>query len=367
MNLVCEKSDLLRALSAVTGATDPRSHVPILGGCLLTAKEGVLTVLATNLEQTVKISIFAEIEEEGQAVVIHRIFLDLLRKTNAQKIAINTKSSFLQVKSGALSSKLRTWPVEDYPETEQMEEQAALSFQYPAQKWKRFIEKTIIAANPIRMQLFGVFVELLEREIRFVAADGYRLAVLKTENKTGISDSIFISAQSLSEVNRLIAENMGDLEITWDKTHIRFAHLQFVLQSRLMGADFPQYERVFPTAVTAELKMSREMLLDTLQRAILFKDAQKKYTTANILVEGETAVISADAKDIGSLREEITLSAPVDKQEVIFNAKYLLEPLQVMENKDAILRLHGSDIPGVYRELGEGWEYLHLISPIRKI
>lgn len=364
MKLTCEQGDILKALSAVTGGTNPTGYLPILKGCLLTAKGDTLTVLATNLEQTITADIPAEIEEEGQAVTIHRTFLDLIRKTDASQITLSTKGNLFHIKSGNLQSKLHTWDVREYPEIETMNEQAKV-FKFPAQKWKRFIEKVIIAASPARMQNYGVLIDFLEHEIRYAATDGYRIAVLKAQNETGITEGrVFVPAQALLEVNKLIGDGMDNLEIAYDKNRIRFIYPGFTLQSRLIGSQFPDYQKIFPANIAAELRMDKKHLIYTLQRVALFTKQQEKYAMAEIFTEGSTAIVCADAAEVGSLREEIALSSPVDKQEIRFNAKYLLEPLQVMDSEEAILRLHGFDAPGVYCEDGEDWAYLHLISPI---
>lgn len=368
MKLTCEQSDILKALSAVSGTTSPKGYLPILKGCLLTAKGDTLTILATNLEQTTKVSFPAEVEEEGQIVTIHRTFLDLIRKTDsASKVTLSIKNGLFYIKSGKLQSKLHAWDAGDYPKTEVMSDQAK-TLKFPTQKWKRFIEKVILATSPARMQYYGVFMEFLEHEIRYAATDGYRMAVLKAKNETAIKEGrIFIPAQSLLEVNKLAGDTMDELEITHDKDLIRFIHPDFTLQSRLLGSQFLDYQRAFPTNITAELRMNREHLLHTLQRATLFIGKQDKYAMAEISAEGDAAVISANATEVGSLREEIVLSKLVDKQEIKFNAKYLLDPLHVMDDEEVVLRLHGPNAPGVYYSTGDDWVYLHLISPVCKI
>jgi len=368
MKLICEQSDILKALSAVSGATSPKDYLPILKGCLLTAKNNTLMVTATNLEQTIKVSIPAEIEEEGQVATIHRTFLDLVRKTDASIVALNTKDKLFYIKSGKLRSKLHTWNVADYPETSIMEKEHVKPIRFPAQKWKRFIEKVIIAASPARIQLYGVLVDFLEQEIRYAATDGYRLAVLKAKNETEATKGrFFIPAQALLEVNKLIGDMVDDIEIIFSKNSVCVACPFFTLQSRLIGSQFPDYQRAFPTNITAELRMNKKYLQNTLQRAALFAGQKEKYAIAEILAEGDTAVVCAKAAEVGVLREEIALSKQVDKQEIRFNAKYLLDPLQVMESEEALLRLHGQNAPGVYCETGDDWKYLYLIAPLCKV
>ncbi|HUM44202.1 MAG TPA: DNA polymerase III subunit beta [Fervidobacterium sp.] len=367
MKLVCKWDELLKALSAVNGAINPGAYLPILKGCLLIAKDSFLTVIATNLEQTIKISISAEIKEEGQVVTVHRTFLDLTRKMNASEVILETKDNLLHIKCGKLQSKLHTWNATDFPKTEPVEENTKF-FHFPAQKWKRFIEKVIIATSPARIQIYGVLVDILEQEIRFAATDGYRLAVLKAKNDTEVTEGrMFIPAQALIGANKLVGDMMDYLEITFNEDFVCFACSSFTLQSRLLGSEFLNYEQVFPKNVTAELRMNKDSLFQTLQRASLFINKDAKYAMARIYAEGDTVIISAHAAEIGSIREEIALAELVSEQEIHFNVKYLLDPLHVMESEEAIFRLHGECSPGVYCENGDNWGYLHLVSPLCKM
>ena len=49
------------------------------------------------------------------------------------------------------------------------------------------------------------------------------------------------------------------------------------------------------------------------------------------------------------------------------NVKYLLDPLQVLEQDQVTLCFNGSSGPAVYTEKGEDEYYLHLVSPVCRI
>lgn len=79
-------------------------------------------------------------------------------------------------------------------------------------------------------------------------------------------------------------------------------------------------------------------------------------------------IIKADAVEVGSLEEIINLKEPVQNScKAFFNARYLLDPLQVMEQDNVKLCLNGSNGPAVYIEAGEEEYYLHLVSPVCRV
>jgi DNA polymerase-3 subunit beta len=172
---------------------------------------------------------------------------------------------------------------------------------------------------------------------------------------------------ALTELNRLIAD--GDqLEISWNKGIIHFAANNFLLTSRLINAKFPNYEKVIPTEHELKIEIPREAMITTLERASIFVSENEYFAISSLQVEGDRLIIKADAVEVGSLEEIINLKEPVQNScKAFFNARYLLDPLQVMEQDNVKLCLNGSNGPAVYIEAGEEEYYLHLVSPVCRV
>ena len=66
MKLVVLQENLKTAVALTSHFTSPKAQLPILGNILLRADKTKLTLSSTNLEISVKTSIAAKIEEEGE-------------------------------------------------------------------------------------------------------------------------------------------------------------------------------------------------------------------------------------------------------------------------------------------------------------
>lgn len=366
----CKKTELGLALAAICRVAPTRTNNPILNGCLLFTDENSLVIQGTDLEVNLTIKIPVQVEEEGCTVVTARYLSDLVRRLPGEDLSLSfdESSQLLDVNYNSAVSRLHTWPTEDFPPVQQRCEGNVIHF--TGQKWKNYIDKVLFAAaqQEARLNYAGVYFQFFEDEIHLAATDAYRLALLKITNNTGISGaSMLVPGRALSEVNKLVAD--GDtLDISWNDKMISFSAAGFVLTSRLISAQFPNYERVIPEDQELKITVARELLLDTLERATLFIDPDNKYAVASLKVEGDILTVSAQAVEIGSLKEEIAITVPVEKScAASFNASYLLTPLQVMDQEMISLCLNGEEGPALYLDESEGESYIHLISPVCRV
>lgn len=370
MKITCNKSELSHALSSLCRIVPVRTNYPILTGCLLTAIGQTLILQCTDLELSLEINIPVQVEEEGSLIVTAKHFFDLVRKLQGDRLSLSwsEESKLLELNYDTAKSNFFTWDAEEFPLTEQKPIEYKINF--PGGKWKKIINKVITAAasQDVRINYAGVYVRFDNEKIQMAATDAYRLAFIKIPNTTDIVDcDLFIPVKALIEVNRLAADSK-DLEISWNAGNIYFKTEEFILSSRLINNQFPDYEKVIPQEPELKINVPRDILLTTLERASLFVSPEEQYAVAVLKVEDDRLILTAHATEIGSLEEIIFLQEPtVKKCEASFNAKYLLDPLQVMDKEYVTLCLNGTSGPAVYIEDDEEGFYLHLISPVCRV
>ena len=95
MKFFCDTKALSEAIGIVSKAVAVKSPVPHLEGILLIAKGGIVTLIANNLEISIKTSVSANIEEEGSIVLNSKMFSDIVRKLpqDVCEIATNDKNN----------------------------------------------------------------------------------------------------------------------------------------------------------------------------------------------------------------------------------------------------------------------------------
>jgi DNA polymerase-3 subunit beta len=209
--------------------------------------------------------------------------------------------------------------------------------------------------------------QLQAGQMKLVATDTYRLAFLTMPYQGEVADcALFMPVRPLGEVSRLLGDDQ-QLQIFWDQSTICFQTETFTMTARLMDAQFPAYEKVIPKENRLRIRIDKELLNSTLERAALFNELPSQQAVVNLRVEAGVLFISAEAAQVGSIKEEIQLiSSDGEETEALFTTRYLLDPLKVIDQEEVLLCLNGPRYPAVYLEDGDV-SYLHLILPVRRI
>ena len=99
MKIIINKNVILLALSRIQSVVEKSSIMPITANALITAKENILTVSATNLEIGM-IAHYNEvtIKKEGTLSVNARKFFEIIRELPEEEITIDEKENYHMVK-----------------------------------------------------------------------------------------------------------------------------------------------------------------------------------------------------------------------------------------------------------------------------
>ncbi len=89
----------------------------MLGGILLQAEDGRLTLAATDMEISIRASLAGEIEGDASVVVPGRLLTDLVRllPDDSVTLAYDEGDGVVAVTSGSHSSRLNVYSAEDFP------------------------------------------------------------------------------------------------------------------------------------------------------------------------------------------------------------------------------------------------------------
>ena len=369
MKIRCSKAVLGNALSALSRITPTHAAHPILSGFMIFTKDNTLVLQATDLELSMTVIVPAEVESEGCVVVTGRHLTELIRRLPDGDLTLQLieDTQQLEVLYGKASVHVSTWVIADFPSLPSLPEQNKITME--GARWKRIIRKVTVAAasQEVRPNYAGVYIQFQSGQLKLVATDTYRLAFLSIPYQEEISDfTLFVPVRPLGEVGRLLDDEQ-QLEIFWDQATIGFQTKGFTITARLMDAQFPAYEKVIPKQYRLKIQVDKELLNSTLERAVLFNELPSQQAVVNLKIEEDVLTISAEAAQVGSIREEIPLAvAEGEPCEALFTTRYLLDPLKVIDQDKVSLCLNGPRDAAVYLEDGPE-PYLHLILPVRRV
>jgi DNA polymerase-3 subunit beta len=361
LRVTCQKAALASALGVVSRAVSTRGAVQVLGGILLQAEPGRLSLAATDMEISIRASLEGEVEGDASVVVPGRLLTDLVRllPSDSVTLAYEEGEGVLSVTSGSHSSRLNVYSAEDFPRLPPLD--VALH-EIDAAALLATIDKVGRAASrdESRPVLTGVLVRFEGDQLIMAATDSYRLAVKETTLNAGGPDlDAIIPARALQELSRLAASS-ETVELGAHENHVIFSAGDVWLTSRRIDGQFPNYKQLLPESFEVEIATPRIALLEVVRRAGLM--AQRNAPLRLRFAEGELTV-SAQTQDVGEATESLPIDFAGEELEIGFNPDFLRDGLEAVAADVVQLKLINRLRPGLIAAPDESFWYL--IMPIR--
>jgi DNA polymerase-3 subunit beta len=336
------RDQLLAPLQSVCGIVEKRHTLPILSNVLVEKDGEKLTLLATDIEIQITTHAPAIGAEKVAMTVGARKLQDILRSLpESSEVSLALDDKRLQLKAGKSRFNLQTLPAEDFPRMSTADGQPTrLSVSQKQMKRLLALVQYSMAQQDIRYYLNGLLLVVKGNEIRVVATDGHRLAYaseILPDSPAPIE--VIIPRKTVLELSRQLSDNDDSLEITLTPTQARFNFGNIELISKLIDGKFPDYERVIPQNHGKIVKLNRDMLLRSLQRAAILTN-EKFRGVRIVLGEATLKIISSNAEQ-EEAQEEIEIDYNGDSLDVGFNVTYLLDVLNNVSNE--IIELHLAD------------------------
>src|SRR5215207_5174512 len=178
MKATIERATLIKGLGHVQSVVERRNTIPILSNVLLEAQEGgALRMMATDLDLQVDESVAASVEQAGATTVSAHTLFDIVRKLpEGSQVEITASEGKMQIIAGRSRFNLSTLPRDDFPVI--AEGDLPTKFELPAATLREIIEKTrfAISSEETRYYLMGIFLHIVDDQLRAAATDGHRLA-----------------------------------------------------------------------------------------------------------------------------------------------------------------------------------------------
>ena len=222
MKFTAAREALLKPLQAVIGVVERRQTMPILSNILLIAREGQLSVTATDLEVELVAQADVDTETGGEITVSGRKLLDICRALpEGTDISLSVSGEKLSVRGGRSKFNLATLPSAEFPVVEDIK--AGQSVVVSQAVMGRLIEKThfSMAQQDVRYYLNGMLLETGGGFLRAVATDGHRLALCQAAIDSKVDEQqVIVPRKGVLELQRLMSGE-GDLNIELGANHVR--------------------------------------------------------------------------------------------------------------------------------------------------
>ena len=370
MKCTVSPSALSAAMSLVSRAVSARSTLPVLGNVLLETTETGVRVTATNLDLTIAADVPATVLTEGRTSVPARLLSEYVSSLAEAPctLELDPATQVLKLSCGIHRTNLHGIDAVEFPPLPARE--AAASVEVDAAKLEGAITQTVMAASSDEASpvLTGVLLAVDGDRLTLAATDRHRLAVktleVKVKGDLPKGGAVIVPARHLGEVARAITPQRKTVEVTFSdaRNQIFFSLGDVVVSSRLIEGNYPNYAQVIPAESTTTVNLPTQALLREAKTAsVLARDAANP---VRLRVGEGTLTLVAQTAEVGDDEAPLTASVKGDDVQIAFNARYMLDALQVVDSDEVQLSFNGALQPGVIRPAGRD-DYLCIIMPVR--
>jgi DNA polymerase-3 subunit beta len=373
MKLSCLQENLNRGLNIVGRAVATRTTLPITNNVFLATDEGRLKLVATNLEMAISCWIGAKIEEEGAITVPARLLTEFVSSLPSDTIdvSLSPQTKTLGLKCARFEARISGVDAKDFPPIPSIDEGVATKIE--VETLRKGINQVVFAAatEESRPVLTGVCAQFEGDSVTLAAADGFRLAVHKLPVSAPVSEKteVIIPARTLSELNRLMADDEEAVDITLNpnKSQVLFRLKNIEMVSQLVQGTFPNYGQLIPQSYNTRVIVNIADFLRATKTASIFARDGSGIVRLVITPGGEAApgklTVSARSEEIGDDVGEIDATVEGDESKIAFNGKYLTDVLSVLSESQVALETTNPSSPGLIRPVGTD-NYTHVVMPM---
>ena len=360
------RSELKESMAVATKIAAVKSPMAILEGVKIEAKDDMVHLYVTDMENSAHIQMPAEVEEEGALLVSSKLMMNLVSKLDSPEVWLEGDENKLVIATETFRGELATYPLEEFPQIMFEEPQKRVGL--PADELNDLIEKVAFASsypddtNPV---FAGVLVEIEGDKLSFVATDGSQLAKREVSLPEDVGEyKGIVPTKSLLAISKLL-KGLGEVSLELGDTSFGIEFKGIHISSRLIEGEFPEYREVIPQEFNTEIKLSGKALNSALKRIILLSKTKGLEGIVTFQIEEEQLVIKSLESELGRAEERIPLlSFNGDPQTIAFNGKIVLQALSKTKF-DLITLKFIDDMSPMTLVTEEDEGYLYLLMPVR--
>jgi DNA polymerase-3 subunit beta len=367
MRFIVSSGLLHKNLQSISGIISANNILPILESFLFLIENNRLTVVSTDLETTMKVSMDVQATENGKLCIQSKVLLDYLKNLPEQPITfdINMNDFGIDITSEQGKYKVVGEDAMNYP-TEPVADDTQ-SFAMSASELSDGIAKTLIAvsSDDMRPAMSGVFFELSENGITMVATDAHRLVrCTKTDVNCPVADSFIAPRKALQQLKNNL-NTSTEVKISYNKNHLFVSGENIELSCRLIDAKFPDYKIVIPADNPYKLVLSKNDFMGALRRVSVFANKTTNQVVLDI-VGNNLHLYSQDVDYSFEGNEQMTCQYKGEDMKIAFNARLLIELITVIEGEEVLLEFSTPSRAGLIKqtENKSNEDLLILIMPL---
>ncbi|MFQ3676213.1 MAG: DNA polymerase III subunit beta [Endomicrobiia bacterium] len=378
MKLNVTKSNLQRALAAVSKAVSTKPTIEILKNIDLNANKGVLRVAATDLELSISTYIGVDMIEEGATTVLAKTFIEFVSLLPDGNISLILENNELKVETEKIKSKFSTIPHDEFPELPQVDDSCQLIFKIEKGKFIQSVEKTTFAADRsgISQPVFtGVLFEQTPGKLNIVSTDRFRLSKysIEVDNDSKIENAPIIPYNALENISRLCQESEDDFVegfLVNKNNQVLFKSGRIEVSSSLIDGEFPNYQAFMPQKTLCTYKVNVQAFIDAVKLSNVFAKTEDSLKIVfQKTLDSDHLLLSSRVSEVGEYETELDVEVIFEEEgiDINFSPKKVLDILSRITTEnvylDIVVHPRTEHRMLIFREENND-NFIHLLTPL---
>ena len=352
MKFVVSSTELLSHLNAISKVINSKNTLPILDNYLFQLKESRLTITASDLETTLITGMDLDnTDGDGDIAIPAKLLNDTLKEFPEQpltfKIDIDTLAIDIISENGKFSIVGQNG--DDFPLLPELKEKNN-SIEVNHDVLLNGVSKTLFATadDELRPVMNGIFIELGESSLGFVASDAHKLVRYKrTDAKSETESSFILPKKPAGLLKNLLAKEEFNIKVQFDDKNAFFTLTNFKMICRLIEGKYPNYNAVIPTNNTNVMMVDRLEFYNTVRRVSVFSSQGSNLIRLH-LSENQLVVSAQDVDFSISAVERLKCQYEGDEIEIGFKSTFLQEILSIINSTEVRVELADPTRAGLF-------------------
>ena len=341
-------------LQAVNKVINSKNAISILDNFLFELENDKLTITGSDQENIVTASLRVnESDGTGSVALPAKTLLEIAKEINNQPVSFTMNDMTGEIDVTFLNGKFRFVGInaDEFPRGDQSTEDMQ-RLEIPAAVLLKGLENTLYAVSqePIRPVMTGVYWDIHEADITFVATDTHKLVrYINTEVSPGFERGFIMPSKPASILKSIVGKD-DFVTILIGEKGAKFEFGDYSLTCRFIKGVYPNYNRVIPDSNPFMATIDRTALLNALRRVAIF--SSKASNLVKFEIRQGSIRLAAQDLDYGTSAEETVLcDYEGNDMNIGFNCTFTIEIVNNMKGDTMVLRLSDPARPGLFEPM----------------
>lgn len=369
MRFIVSSTSLLKSLQQISGVISSNTVLSVLEDFLFELQGNTLTLTASDLETMMRVKMEVnEANGDGRICIPSKILMEYLKNLPEQPMTFNVNEQDLSIEMSSSVGKYKIGgeKADDFPKEPAPSD--TTNFTMSSIALIESINKTLFAVSndTLRPAMTGVYFEMSESNLTFVATDAHRLVQFQRKDVScPAAGGFVVPKKPLQQLKGTLPSDDSLLELSYNSSHLFVSNDHLSLSCRLIDARFPDYKAVIPTDNPFKLTVNRADFMSALRRVGIF--ANKTTNQVVLDINGNSLQLSAQDIDFSyEGKETLSCQYSGEDMKIAFNSKLMVEMVNNMQGDELQLDLSTPTRAGIFRQVeqDENEDVLMLLMPL---